>query len=68
MIKEIKMIPEYYIKRIAYCDDCGKELINTGSQLLSCPLKVVLKCKECNKYYHISENELQDEWKLKPVM
>lgn len=62
MIKEEKLIPEYYINRIPYCDDCNVRLIDTGRRLLSSPLQWSMKCPNCNKFYHINETELESEW------
>lgn len=63
MIKKEFLIPECYIHKQAYCDDCGELLIDTGNQLLSSPPKTVMKCNKCNKFYHINVEELQGEWK-----
>lgn len=67
MIKQQFLFPEYYVQKIPFCDNCNVELYFTGSQLLSAPAKNVMRCPNCKKFYHISENELQGEWKWKTI-
>lgn len=61
-IKEKKLIPKYYLQRVAVCDDCNEELQDTGQRLLSSPLQWSMRCPKCKKFYHILETKLQSEW------
>lgn len=63
MIKNHYLIPEYYIAKIPYCDDCNIPLTAQSYELLSSPPKKVFICANCNKEYYYLPSELQGEWK-----
>lgn len=66
-IKNNYLIPECYIQKEAYCDDCNEKLISTGITLMSFPPQVEMKCPKCNKRYNFYEKELEGEWKWRTI-
>ena len=67
MIKKEFLIPEFYINKRAFCDNCDVELQDTGTRLMSNPPLIVLRCSKCNKEYNIRSDELQGEWKWRTI-
>lgn len=67
MIKKTFLIPQLYVHKEAYCDDCNIPLSNTRTALLSDPPQYVFKCEKCKREYYISENDLQGEWKWRAI-
>lgn len=67
MIKEQFLFPQYYIHRVACCDDCNIPLNDRGTRLMSNPPKIVMICPKCNKEYYIDEDKLIGEWKWRTI-
>lgn len=65
IIKEHKLVPDYYVEKIPVCDTCLLELELTNKSLASYPPKSVYKCPQCDKEYYIESYKLQGEWKWK---
>lgn len=67
MIEKHFLFPQYYIHKVAKCDECKCELYYTGIELLSNPSLKQMKCPKCGKEYNISIKELQGEWKWRAL-
>lgn len=66
-IKNKYYIPEAYISKIPFCDNCGIELYNTNRELLSDPPQLVYKCSNCNTEYRFYSTDLQGRWKWREI-
>lgn len=67
MIQKQFLFPEYYIKKVPTCDKCKISLESTGTVLMSNPPLYVYKCPRCQEIYNIREDDLQGEWKWRPI-
>lgn len=67
MIQKHFLFPQYYIHKVAICDNCKCELYFTGTELLTDPPIKVMKCPKCGKEYNIHPKELQGEWKWRAI-
>lgn len=67
MIEKHFLFPQYYVHKIAKCDECKCELYYTGIELLSNPPLKQMKCPKCGKEYNINAKELQGEWKWRAI-
>lgn len=67
MIKKSYLIPEFYIHKIPYCDDCDEQLKDTGIALMSNPPQYQYICPKCNKTYTFNDKDIQGEWKWRTI-
>ena len=66
-IKQRKFIPEYVIKKIPQCDECGTELDQENYVLPTAPLQYAYKCPKCEKVFRIPGSLVEDEWVWKEI-
>ena len=67
MIRNKFLIPECYVYKIPYCDECNIELKDTNTMVPTDPPKWKYICPNCNKEYNFLETELRGEWKWRTI-
>lgn len=67
MIKKTYLIPEFYIHKEPYCDECKIPLKDAGRTLMVNPPLHVYKCPRCGVEYNLKEADLQGEWKWRSI-
>lgn len=63
MIERHFLFPEYYVQKVAKCDECKIELQDTGVTIMSNPPIMQYNCPKCGKIYEFTKTELEGGWK-----